>query len=298
MTDENTPLPGSDNEPAPDTATDNKAEPTETTKTTDKPEAGKTPEPTDQDGDEAKAEGDDSDDDGDKGDEPEKPKKKSVPASKRIPQLLAQRNDAESRARAAEEQVKRLEQRIASYAVDKPRPDDFDSNEEYQAKLTAYESAQWLKKDRESEIETASEAVKAARTEADSATKEAFQERAEEFAATATDYHDVVSDPRLSISDPMAAQIMRSESGPQVAYWLGKNRAEAARIARIGDATEVAREIGRIEGRLSTPPPRRTTQAPSPIAAVATGAGSRSEFDPAAASMEEYVKWRKAGGKG
>jgi hypothetical protein len=66
----------------------------------------------------------------------------------------------------------------------------------------------------------------------------------------------------------MAETIKASDIGPDLAYWLGSNPKEADRISRLSPLLQ-AREIGKIEAKLSfDPPKKKTTSAPEPIRPV------------------------------
>jgi len=105
----------------------------------------------------------------------------------------------------------------------------------------------------------------------------------------------VLNDPSLPVSDVGARFIAESEKGPQVAYFLAQNRAEAARIASLDPLTQ-AFELGRIEQRINAAPSaRRVSQAPAPVPRVTGGANAGAK-DPSQMSMAEYSEWyRKRG---
>lgn len=113
-----------------------------------------------------------------------------------------------------------------------------------------------------------------------------FEQRQADFAAAHDDYDDVVTDPSLPITQVMAGAVHESEIGPQIAYHLGKNPKEAARIAGLSPLSQ-AREIGKIEAALAAsgakpkpPKPNQVTNAPPPPPAVGTSSPvKRSETD-------------------
>ena len=97
---------------------------------------------------------------------------------------------------------------------------------------------------------------------------EAYQEREDSAREKYDDFEQVAYNPRLPISEPMAATIRESEIGPEVLYYLGSdpNFAEAKRISRLSPLSQ-AKEIGKLETKLaSNPPARKTSSAPAPIA--------------------------------
>jgi hypothetical protein len=69
------------------------------------------------------------------------------------------------------------------------------------------------------------------------------------------------------ISQFMAGAIQDSETGHEIAYYLGQNPKESARIAKLPPISQV-REIGRLEFKVQSPKQRETTKAPAPTAPV------------------------------
>lgn len=88
----------------------------------------------------------------------------------------------------------------------------------------------------------------------------------------------------------MASALYESEHGPSVAFHLGKNTAEANRIASL-PPDQMLREIGRLEGRFSQAP-ERVSEAPDPISPVRGTAGP--EKDPEKMSTAEWMQWDRA----
>jgi hypothetical protein len=58
--------------------------------------------------------------------------------------------------------------------------------------------------------------------------------------------------------------LLASKKSDRLTYVLGKNQAKLAQLNR-SSPEEAAREIGRLEGRLSLPPTKSKTQARKPI---------------------------------
>lgn len=195
----------------------------------------------------------------------DKPKKKHW-AHERIDELTRQR-------REAERQAEYWKQR-ASQTVD---PNSLDY-EEGIAERT-------IQRTRQEQADTANAtAVQLA--------AEAFSYRETEARERFADYDAVTRNPNVPITESMAQVIRDSELGPDVAYHLGKNPAEAARIAGLSPIAQ-AKELGKLEVALSAPKPaRKVPAAPvQPVSAIAAG-GSK---DPAQMSIAEYAAWRKAG---
>lgn len=111
------------------------------------------------------------------------------------------------------------------------------------------------------------------------------------------DFEQVVKNPNLPISDAMAEVIKSSDVGPDVAYYLGTNIKEAARISKLSPLMQ-AKEIGKIEAKLSdNPPVRKTTSAPAPISPVtarSTGASTYDTTDPRSTKTMSDSEWIEA----
>lgn len=118
---------------------------------------------------------------------------------------------------------------------------------------------------------------------------EAFSGREAEAASRYSDYEAVAHNPDLRISPAMATAIQLSDKGPDVAYYLGKNPAEAARIAGLNPIAQAA-AIGRLEAKFLTVVKKKTTSAPEPVRAVGNkGVVAKA---PEKMSTEEYRAWR------
>jgi hypothetical protein len=95
----------------------------------------------------------------------------------------------------------------------------------------------------------------------------------------------------------MAEAIQSSEAGPDLAYWLGSNPKEAERIANLSPLMQ-AKEIGRIEAKLSdNPPVKKTTSAPTPISPVtarSSGSPSHDTTDPRSVKTMSTSEWIEA----
>ena len=109
--------------------------------------------------------------------------------------------------------------------------------------------------------------------------EETYAEREEEARSKYDDFEQVAYNPNVRITDVMAETIKASDQGPDLAYWLGSNPKEADRIARLSPLLQ-AREIGKIEAKLSAEPPvKKTTSAPAPITPVTARASGNSSYD-------------------
>jgi hypothetical protein len=195
--------------------------------------------------------------------------------------------------RLAREQRKweREQQRIAaeSQAVknaspaDLPPADQFESPEAY-AEALAYRKAEELLMQREQAKQQAS-------------ILENYHEKEEQARDKYEDFEQVAYNPNLRITDVMAQTIQASDIGPDVAYFLGTNPKEADRISRLSPYLQ-AKEIGKIEAKLSdNPPAKKTSNAPAPIAPVtarSSGGASYDTTDPRSIKTMSDSQWIEA----
>ena len=226
---------------------------------------------------------------------PERPKPN--PVQDRIDQITRKRREAERNAKELEATNQRLKERLAKYETPEPKLEDFEFDEtRYQAALNAHNFKQLRKDELADDVEQSNAQIEAASKEAEDSKRTAYGLRAQAFAETAPDFDQVVSSSSLPVSDEVSAQIIESDLGPQLAYYLAKNPSEAANVAHLTDPLEAARAIGRLEARLTQPPPKRTTQAPPPLKPIAGNTGTRSEFDPNSGSLDDFAKQLKKAG--
>ena len=128
--------------------------------------------------------------------------------------------------------------------------------------------ADWKLSEREKAAEAKRKETEAKQT-AEKRTQ-TFAERANAAAAKYEDYNSVAHDPTLPVSTAMAETILEAEEGPEILYYLGQHRDEAARIAQLNPAS-AAIALGKIAARLTAPPPppeKQISTAPEPIKTV------------------------------
>lgn len=128
-------------------------------------------------------------------------------------------------------------------------------------------------------------------------TLEAYHDREEEARSKYEDFEQVAYNPNLPITTVMAETIQASDVGPDLAYYLGTNPKEADRISRLSPYMQ-AKEIGKIEAKLSdNPPVKKTTSAPPPIAPISgrgTGAPAYDTTDPRSIKNMSTSEWIEA----
>lgn len=185
--------------------------------------------------------------------------------------------EREQQARAVEMQARRATPKEI------PPVDQFSSPEAY-AEALAVKKAEEMIAMREHQREQA-------------AVLDAFHEREEEARAKYDDFQEVAYNPQLRVTDVMAETIRSSDNGPDIAYWLGSNPKEADRISRLPPLLQ-AREIGKVEAKLSSNPlQKKTSSAPAPIkpgGARALGNPSYDTTDPRSVKSMSTSDWIEA----
>lgn len=212
-------------------------------------------------------------------DQVEKPKRK---ASERISELYGRTKAAERERDAALADLHRLR---SQQTVPREQFDQMSFDEQQRAIVRDA-----VREERAAEIESEAHRRHA---EAEFFRAQQYRERMEAAQEVIPDLAEKLSDPTLPISEYAAQVIADSELGPQMAYWLANNRADAQRISRL-HPTQQAYELGKIEARLAAAPTaRKVSQAPAPVPMVGGGGGAGAK-DPSAMSMSEYIEWRKS----
>jgi hypothetical protein len=118
-----------------------------------------------------------------------------------------------------------------------------------------------------------------------------FQEKISAFAGTVPDFRETVFTDQVSISDAVLQAVTTMDRGPEVLYYLGKNRDEAARLSML-DPVSAAVEIGRLSAQIAPKP--KVTGAPPPIDPLSGGTGT-GMIDPYnEPNGEKWLKWRNA----
>lgn len=227
--------------------------------------------------------------------EEDQPKKRGG-VQKRLDELTANWREEQRRAQRLETLLESaLAQKAPEQPKEEPKPiatepkaEDFDTYDQYVTALADHRAEQKVA-EALARIEQDREKAEAARQKQE--IERTFQQRVDAFRSTAPDFDEVAFNPSLPVTDVMADAINSSENGPQVLYWLGKNPAEAERIASLNNPIAVGREIGRVEVKLTLPEPRNKTSAPPPISPMDSGGGAVAP-DPEKMTTDEWLAWR------
>lgn len=182
------------------------------------------------------------------------------------------------------EQAQRRVETPAAAPVALPPVDQFESPEAY-AEALAEQKAHELISKRE-------------QAKAQAEVLENYHDKEEQARDKYDDFEQVAYNPKLPISNAMAETIQASDNGPDIAYYLGSNPKEAARIAALKSPILQAKEIGKIEAKIASEPVlKRTTSAPPPIAPISgrgSGTPSYDTTDPRAIKNMSTSEWIEA----
>lgn len=215
----------------------------------------------------------------------EQPKKKGV--QKRIDELTQLRYEAERRAeeeaRKNAELVGLLKKQQAPEQSGEPQLEQFEDYDQYIVAKAKYELK--IEQQAESERQRQDEQNRALND-----ARRSYAEKASEARSKYSDFEQVAHNPSVPMTDVMEQMIVGSEQGPDIAYYLGSHVEEAYQIARL-DPFNAARELGKIEARISLPQKRTTTQAPSPVTTIGSN-------ETVSKKLEDlpYAEYRKARG--
>ena len=222
-------------------------------------------------------------------DEEAKPKGKGG-FQKRIDKLTQQVRTLQEQL-ASKETVKPAEEtKPAVTTQGKPRLEDFSTYEDYTEALTEWKMDLKLAKLQEDQ------AKQRQQKEAESKTL-TWNQRVESARSKYEDFDEVALDPDIPVSAAMAEVIQDSEAGPDLAYFLGQNPVEAARIATLSPIA-AARELGKIEAKLTpapdTKPKPAATPKPKPVTPLAGKTAPTIDLNSDSISLREYRKLREA----
>lgn len=182
----------------------------------------------------------------------------------------------------------RLRERLSK--LEEPHPNDFENPDDYIAERAAYTSRKAAIEDQLDEAETAGGQLDKT---AENVKADGYKEASADARSRYADFDQVAHGGHWSPTQAMLDVILESDRGPDLAYYLGANPEEAARISRLSP-TQQAAALGRIEAtRLpdTRPKPPPQTKAPPPISPLRT-TGATAEKSPDGMNYEEYRAWR------
>lgn len=196
----------------------------------------------------------------------EKPKKNG--AQKRIDEITRDKYDAiKERDYWRKEALKNKEAppaQQAPEAKEAPKQDDYEDYDDYLVAKAEYNVEQKL---RAENAKKTAEQKEAERNQKQQQNQQNFNTHAEKAREKYDDFDTVALNPTLPTSDAMYESIVESDMGAEVLYYLGQHMDEAYGIAQMSDLS-AAREIGRIEAKLSLPQSKTVSDAPEPIESI------------------------------
>lgn len=176
-----------------------------------------------------------------------------------------ERKAQRERDRAVAEAASRQQPIAPAQAPLKPTPDKFTTTEDYVEALAAYKAEEIVGKKLTDLQKQGQEAM---RQRQQHEAQSAFREREDAAREKYADFDEVAYNPALPITDAMAETIQQADNGTDLAYYLGKNPSEAARIAKLSPFLQ-AKELGRLEAKLpASVPAKKVSAAPEPFTPV------------------------------
>jgi hypothetical protein len=218
--------------------------------------------------------------------EEDKPRKPT--AKDRIDELTRLRREAERdaeywKAKALQPEAPQVHTPAATPSA--PDPEKYEAGEfdsRYIKDLARYEAKQ--------EVAEAMAAAKAEQQQGQSLA--VWTSRLNAAAETYSDFEEKVvlgaQRNEWACSPEMGEALRASEKGPDIAYQLATNPAEAARISRLSPALQYM-ELGKLEAKLAQPKPKTVTSAPEPTTQV-RGSGGKFVVDP---STDDFAAFDK-----
>ena len=213
---------------------------------------------------------------------------------KRIDEITRKRREAERERDSEREKRLELEKKVQELekqapATDRPLSENYETEQEYLEALTDWKIEQKLTKKQEVETKESREQAELARA------REIYVEvdkKSAEGRKKYTDYDELVLNDKLKITDAMLETVLELGAPSEVLYYLGKHPDESAEIAGMS-LIKATVALSKIDHKLTTPTPRRTSSTPEPISPVrSTGAV---EVNPEKMSMKEFRAWRAQG---
>lgn len=200
----------------------------------------------------------------------------------------AQRKLAETQAELA---------RIRDLTVAEPKESDFQDPFEYASAKGAWHVHNQGIKGQESRLAGQMDAIQAQQKGAEqahlAALATAFKDAIPDVVARLPDFNQalgVATDPAI-VSQGLSVMILESEAAHDIAYHLGKNPDVARKLSAM-NPVHAARELGKLEARLSEPKP--VTKAPDPYRPARGAATPAPKIE--SMTVNEFDAWRRSGG--
>lgn len=175
------------------------------------------------------------------------------------------KSQREIQALRAEFEALKAPQKETFAVTGEPTLDQFETFDEYTKAFIRWEMGQ---ANQEREKKAREEESSRQRTKMQTT----FAEKTDKFREETPDYDDVIADiADVELSEAIAVSVLESDLAAQLTYYFGKHPDELDRINSLSPLA-TAREIGKLEAKLSSEPKKQLKQsdAPAPIAPVGT----------------------------
>jgi len=187
------------------------------------------------------------------------------------------------------EKDKRIKELEATKIITSERPlpplrDDFIEPEVFRKAMVKYEDDLDDWKTQHRDIAISQERQK--QEIADNTAK--FNEKAEKMREKYTDFDIIINEPVFSPA--MSTEILTSDFGPEIAYFLAKNPAEALKLSKLAP-NRVAREVGKLEAKFSQASKKIISNAPEAIKPIK--GLNVVQKDPEKMNTQEWMAWEK-----
>lgn len=233
-----------------------------------------------------------SDDEVESKDEDEKPKRKSSGIHRlkaENARLQAELERARQFVPAATDEAQ-IKSALEAELGPRPKESDYPDYLAYERAVTAYETASLLKS---GEIKKEAARQHQAQTERIQYAIELHKERQAEARKALPDFDTKIAQAsNLPVAPHMSKLIVESDKSAVLQYYFATNPQKLVSL-NSADPITAAREIGKLEARVSLPKPKTETRATAPIPKIA-GAGAAPDVDPhKARSIKDYIAARQ-----
>ncbi|MGO8955319.1 MAG: hypothetical protein ACLPWS_06785 [Rhodomicrobium sp.] len=179
----------------------------------------------------------------------------------RVRELIRQKHTADAVAAHSAAEAAALREKLQSPG----RPQDYRTPEDYTRAVAGHAV-------REVGADMLARQAAQAQELAIKAAADAWSEATSEFRQKVPDFDTVAHNPNVTVTAIMADAIRESSRGPEIAYYLGKNPAEAAQIASLPPVSQ-ATSIARLEARIGSNAVS-VSRAPQPVGTLSGHGGS------------------------
>jgi len=166
----------------------------------------------------------------------------------------------------AEKTQPAIEQKPVVQALEKPKEDDFSDYGSYLEALADFKADQKITErenaKQQQEIEIANKAYDQRQSDLRRSLMESGEDKYDDF-------EEVLQSSKLRLADPAYLAILESPISADLAYFLCKNDEESERIIALPPYAQ-AKEIGKLEDKLTAKQPIKKSDAPKPISPVNT----------------------------